>query len=189
MASVSDYMFNNLGRIGSDKIDESQKAVHNVRYANRMMADYFSDRGSNHTVQFAASYPGMNFSGIAHGNGTNAAVVDDSSKLFNGMKQSRPAEPQQLHQRIYATVPYMGRGAGNPDVESRLRTGRSVFVPKGESTVTSKSFADVALYPVDREMKKRVEDPSNTVEEAALEGWVRGGANTRESGSDPRIKK
>ena len=36
-------------------------------------------------------------------------------------------------------------------------------------------FADYALYPTDSKMEDRVTDASNTVEEAALDGWIRGG--------------
>ena len=46
MASVTDYMFNNMGRIGNDKIDQSQKNVHNTKFANHMLADYFSESTS-----------------------------------------------------------------------------------------------------------------------------------------------
>ncbi len=42
-----------------------------------------------------------------------------------------------------------------------------------------KSFFNYTQYPLDDEMKKRVNDTKNTVEESALNGWVRGGVDTR----------
>jgi len=38
-------------------------------------------------------------------------------------------------------------------------------------------------------MEKRVNDPSNTVEEAALDGWIRGGASTREMSMNEDMQK
>lgn len=188
MASVTDYLFNNLGRIGNDKIDESQRTVHNTRFANHMLSDYFSDNLSDKHVNFATKQPSVHFSGLAHGNGLSGLVIDANSKLTIQTEQQRTGEKIQLHQRAFATVPYLGRGSCNPELESKLLKGQDIFEKKSESTVTEKSFADVSLYPVDSKMKKQVEDASNTVEEAALKGWVRGGINTREAGSDPRLK-
>jgi hypothetical protein len=41
------------------------------------------------------------------------------------------------------------------------------------------SFMDYAMYPTDAMMMERINNPSYTVEEAAMNGWVRGGADTR----------
>jgi hypothetical protein len=43
-----------------------------------------------------------------------------------------------------------------------------------------KSFMSYSLYPSDNNMEERVKNPSYTVEEAALDGWVRGGASARD---------
>jgi hypothetical protein len=52
-----------------------------------------------------------------------------------------------------------------------------------------KSFMGYTLYPVDDKMKEQVDNASHTVEEAALAGWVRGGAGTREMMTDPNFSK
>jgi hypothetical protein len=38
-------------------------------------------------------------------------------------------------------------------------------------------------------MESQVKDASNTVEEAALDGWIRGGASTREMAMDEEMQK
>ena len=43
-----------------------------------------------------------------------------------------------------------------------------------------KSFTDLSTQPITGRMKQRVQNPRFNVEEAALDGWVRGGAPTRE---------
>jgi hypothetical protein len=50
------------------------------------------------------------------------------------------------------------------------------------------SFADLATQPVTGRMKKRVQNPQYNVEEAALDGWVRGGMSTRELSTNYKTK-
>jgi hypothetical protein len=38
-------------------------------------------------------------------------------------------------------------------------------------------------------MEERVKNPANTVEEAALDGWVRGGMTTRDMSTDDIMRK
>jgi hypothetical protein len=51
---------------------------------------------------------------------------------------------------------------------------------KSVGTIMSKSFMYHTLYPLDNKMETRVNDASNTVEEVAMEGWVRGGIMSRQ---------
>ena len=50
------------------------------------------------------------------------------------------------------------------------------------------SFADLSTQPVTMKMKNRVNDPKYNVEEAALDGWVRGGMHTREMNTNYKTK-
>jgi hypothetical protein len=52
-----------------------------------------------------------------------------------------------------------------------------------------KSFAPYSLYPMDSKMEDFVNDPKNTVQEAALDGWTRGGAATRDMAGDDGLVK
>jgi hypothetical protein len=60
---------------------------------------------------------------------------------------------------------------------------------KSVSTIMTKSFMNYTMYPVDSEMKNRVTDTRNTIEESALDGWVRGGVQTRELAQDGAFAK
>ena len=40
MASVSNYYFNNLGRIGEDSTDITQRTVSNTKFANYMLSNF-----------------------------------------------------------------------------------------------------------------------------------------------------
>ena len=51
------------------------------------------------------------------------------------------------------------------------------------------SFSDLSTQPVTGKMKERVVNPKYNVEEAALDGWVRGGAATRELARNNKYSK
>ena len=174
------YMFNNLGGIGADVTDNTQKNMYNTRMANYTLSNFFSETKSDSHVKFATMQPNVTFNGVNGGSGVGGGVVDYESLLQLSVEQERPLEKVQLIQRPFATVPYLGRGAGNPDIESKLQQGEIVNHQKSVSTIMEKSFMDYAMYPTDSMMNERVANPSYTVEEAAMNGWVRGGAATRE---------
>jgi hypothetical protein len=180
MASLSPYTFNNTARIGADSTDQSQRNGANTHYANYMLTDHFSSTLSDHHVQFAMQQPTMNFNGLANGNGIHNAAVDKESALKLKPTEDRPLEKLQLFSRPFVTVPYLGRGSCDPALESQLQQGEPVTEKKSVSTIMEKSFGAYSLYPTDSKMENQVKDASHTVEEAAMEGWVRGGMSTRE---------
>ena len=189
MATISSYMFNNMGRIGSDVTDQTQKNVYNTRFANHTLSNYFSQNVSDSHVHFATKQPTVMFGGTTHGFGLNGAVVDAESNLTLNVEHDRPIERIQLMQRPFLTVPYLGRGSCDPSLESQLMQGELVSDKKSVSTIMDKSFANYSLYPTDSNMETRVKNPSYTIEEAALDGWVRGGMTTRDMSSDKLMQK
>jgi hypothetical protein len=181
MASLYPYSFNNTGRIGSDATDLTQQTIANTQYANHMLTNHFSNSSSNDHVQFATQQPTMSFNGLTNGNGLNGDFVDTESILKMNSEQDRPFEKLQLFSRPFVTVPYLGRGSCNPTIESQLQQGETANEKKSVSTIMEKSFNDYFLYPTDPNMIERTTNASHLVEEAALDGWRRGGITTRES--------
>jgi hypothetical protein len=92
-------------------------------------------------------------------------------------------------ERPFLTVPYLGRGSNDPVLESQLQQGEIVSDKKSVSTIMDKSFANYSLYPLDSKMEEKVQNPKYSVEEAALNGWVRGGMATRDMSADPNMVK
>ena len=189
MASLNLYTSNNGDRIGSDSTDQTQNNLSNTKFANHMLTDHFSKVTSNEHVNFAVAQPTLSFNGLTNGNGLTGHLVDDESNLLLKTEQERALEKLQLFQRPFHTVPYLGRGSVDPGLESQLQQGELAGDKKSVSTIMEKSFADYSLYPTDDKMEDRVKDPSHTVEEVALDGWVRGGAATREMSLDEAMKQ
>jgi hypothetical protein len=189
MATISSYMFNNMDRIGNDVTDQSQKNLYNTRFGSYTLSNYFSQTASDGHVNFATNQPTINFGSTIHGAGLNGSVVDADSLLKLNMEKERAYEKLQLFQRPFLTVPYLGRGSCDPTLESQLQQGELVAEKKSVSTIMEQSFSQYALYPTDSKMEERVKNPSYTVQEAALSGWVRGGTATRDMSMDPKMQQ
>jgi hypothetical protein len=69
-----------------------------------------------------------------------------------------------------------------------LIQGELVHDKKSVSTIMEKSFSKYALFPLDSKAEEYVNNPVNTVQEAALDGWVRGGVLTRNMSNDEKFK-
>ena len=172
-------MFNNMGRMGADATDKTQQTMYNTRIANYTLSNYFSSSKSDSHVMFATMQPSVSFNGVNGGSGVGGGVVDNESLLLNQAEQERPLEKVQLMQRMFATVPYLGKGAGNADIESQLQQGDIIDHKKSTSTIMEKSFMPYSMMVTDYNMNERVSNPAYTVEEVAMDGWVRGGADAR----------
>jgi hypothetical protein len=168
----NDYMFNNLGRLGNDPEDSSQKTVYNTRFSNYMLANYFSDNQQS-PVEFSTKQPFVTIDGTWQGPGLPAKSIDmDSALTFQNQTKERPWEKLENHPRIFATVPYLGRGSADPTLENMIRAGEFTIDRKSVSTVSEASYMGYSVYPGE-ELRQEPQ------ENAALGfGW--GGIDSRE---------
>jgi hypothetical protein len=185
---LNTHPFNNASRIGLDATDNSQRNLSNSRYADYTTENHFSSKNSTSHVKFATSAPTVNFRG-AIGAGLPGDIVDKDSELLIKSEQQRPFEKLQLNQRPYATVPYLGRGSNNAAIESQLQQGQQVAERKSTSTVMESQFIDYNNYPLTKKVSDRVNNPAYSIEESALDGWVRGGLPSREIHNDSKFSK
>jgi hypothetical protein len=180
MSSTTDFMFNNLGGTRSDYVDQSERSLQNTRFSNYMLSNFSSDTiRPDDVLNFASEQPSLIMNGVSKGEGINGSIIDIDSLLTVSKEQARSLEKLTLQQRPFATVPYLGRGSCDPVMESQLLQGEEVHDKKSISTIMEKNFADHSLYVPDNNMEKRTSKSEYTVQEDALNGWVRGGVNTR----------
>jgi hypothetical protein len=165
--------FYNIDRVG---FDMTQRNTLNVRAANYITDNLFSGNLSDAHVQFATSAPNVMFKGSL-GSGLPGDAVDTDTRLVIQSGQNRSLEKLQLNQRPFLTVPYLGRGAINPDVETQLKLGQNSSEKKSVMPIVENTNNDE--YPMDDGLRERIGNPAYSVEEAALAGWVRGGKTTR----------
>lgn len=186
---MSAFAFFNNDRIGADAVDNTQRNLENNRYSGYVLSNFFAGQADAGHVDFATQQPNVMFSGVMNGPGLVGNLVDMDSLLTLKSEQERSLEKLSLNQRTFLTVPYLGRGSCDPLLEAQILQGENSQDKKSVSTIMSKSFMDYTMYPLDAEMKNRVSNTKNTIEESALDGWVRGGVQTRELAQDGAFAK
>ena len=180
---MNDYLFNNLGRIGADSTDATQRNLSNTRYANYVLYDYNGggDTRAQH-VDFAVQQPTLMFTGMAHGAGLSGSEVQVESDLFFRDRVTRSDHKLSLYSRPFVTVPYLGRGWADPSIESHLQQGQNVRDMKSVATIMENSFMSRALYPVDDIPKNDMvlhQSRGQAIDDLVMNGWVNGGVDSR----------
>jgi hypothetical protein len=130
-------------------------------------------------MEVASQNPTINFK---DGYGITECYIDDDSKLRVGRMRKNPKCPNQLFTRPYATVPYMGRGSGDSYLESQIRIGEDTVERKQCNTLAGVNIKNVDpnYMPMIDHLKNNIQNPVHIVPEVALDGWVRGGAPSRQ---------
>ena len=89
-----------------------------------------------------------------------------------------------LYERPFATVPYLGRGASHPLLESHLQQGGQVTNRKSIINLSEKSHIPYRETPLIPSLAATVTNPVNLVEGVAADGWIRGGLPSRDLSKD-----
>jgi len=113
------------------------------------------------------------------GFGVNVNRIDNESILKNQaeFKNNRCLIRNQA--RPFLSVPFMGGGRGNMDIESFLLHSEQVRQGKECGTVTEQAFDNV-FTPMVPSLKQNIQNPHNLIPEVAAAGWIRGGIPSRQ---------
>jgi hypothetical protein len=181
MSTTSNYKFNNVDRIEDDSTTLTQRTLQNDRYSNYATMNYFSNIANDEPIRFATSQPAIIPVGVM-GSGVGGNNVDGESLLLLKTDQERALGRLNLMERQFLTVPYLGRGGGDPTLESQLQQGQMIRDMKSVATISEKPYIDYQTYPIRDDLRLQITNPAYSVEELAMNGWTRGGASARENG-------
>ena len=179
MSTVSNFMFHGMARAGNDSCALSQQSIQSAKSSDYMLTQFRPGADINNALDKATSQPSVNVKGCSTV-GISGHNVDEYSKLVKGDNESRPQGRISLNQRLFATVPYLGRGCCNTDMESQLQQGDMSQNKKSANPLMEKSFSSRKNYPLLPSLEATVQNPANLVEGVAAEGWIRGGAASRD---------
>jgi hypothetical protein len=112
------------------------------------------------------------------GFGANNAEIDAESVLKNQPEFKNNRCLIRAQARPFLSVPFMGMGRGNSDVESMLLHAEQVRQGKECGTITEKGF-DGVFEPLIKTVRDNIQEPKHLVEEVAANGWIRGGIPSR----------
>ena len=167
-------------RIGNDSCGITQEDIQNQEYSNYLMKS-FAVCGMRKQIEFATNYKSMNFS-AAGGMGNQCDVggcnIDTNTNLWGVPTQAKSR--LSLVQRPFLTVPYLGRGPGDPMTETILQQPDMVTNRKSVNNSTEISYMPLQTTPLLPSIQKTISNPKYLVEGAADASWVRGGIPSRE---------
>ena len=112
------------------------------------------------------------------GFGSNNKQIDSESVLKNQPEFNNNRCNIRAQARPFLSVPYMGGGRGNAEVESLLLHSEQVRQGKECGTVTEQQF-DGVFIPLIPAVKANIQKPENLITEMASPGWIRGGLPSR----------
>ena len=178
MASIYDYTFHKNTRIGNDTCDTTQRSIQNGLSATYKLNNYFPDCPMTKTINFATSQPAVMYNG-SHQVGINGCNINQNSEL-KFTELSRQKCRLTLTPRPFLTVPYLGRGKTDTDIETQMQQGDYANNKKTVNLLSEKSYINYHQTPMISSLQSTVTNPSNLVEGVAAEGWIRGGLPSRE---------
>jgi len=170
--------FDKLTRLGDDPCGISDRDLQNNKIGSYLTQNHWEKHcGMETPIEFATSQPNV-FLGAGVGNADSCNIDNDSDMRIGGT-QTNPKCRITLQQRPFLTVPFLGKGPSNADLESKLFQGGEIRDQKSCRLSAEKSHRniDVELVP---SLKATIQNPANLVEGVAANGWIRGGLPSRE---------
>tara|TARA_B100001142_G_C14177865_1_gene594950 strand:+ start:469 stop:969 length:501 start_codon:yes stop_codon:yes gene_type:complete len=156
----------------------SQKNIQNSNAASYTLDNFRPACPMTSAIDFATSQPNVNFTG-SHQVGISGCNIAESSTLLMP-PLSRPSCKISLMERPFLTVPYLGRGMSDPELESKMMQGDDTLEKKSVSQLSEVSYENYQRVPLVPSLQATINNPSNLVEGVAEEGWIRGGVPSRE---------
>uniref|UniRef100_A0A6C0EG80 Uncharacterized protein n=1 Tax=viral metagenome TaxID=1070528 RepID=A0A6C0EG80_9ZZZZ len=183
MSHMHDYKFQNMSRIGNDLCSMNVTDKQNVNQQSYLLTNYYAqDSNMTQPIMFATSQPNVNYSGSKQV-GIGGSNIDDNTKLMQQEQVSSPCKLSLFH-RPYGTIPYLGRGRGDPVLESQIMQGETHPNRKTANPTSEVNYSQYKNYPLTPDMKTTMQDSSRVIESDATDGWVRGGLPSREMNRD-----
>ena len=173
--------FNNNHGIYDDDSDKTQRGVLNSSHANYMLNNFASH--INKSLDIATSQPYVFVNG-GNSLSNGAANVDASTTLRSGEDDGRVPERLNLKPREFNTIPFMGRGRVDADVETAMMQSGALPEKKSDIGTSEISSRPTDFYPLIPSLEETVANPKNLVEESADAGWMRGGLPSRAVGHE-----
>lgn len=175
--SVINRLFNNLAGLGNDSCDLTNRNKQNMAASSYMLENYAAYNPVNSAINLATNQPNIVVQASVYG-GTSGNNIDDSSMLQYS-KLTNTGERSIYQERLFNTVPYLGKGPANTPVESQLVLGDVTENKKSLDPNSEVSHINYAYTPLIPSVEAVVSNPANTVEGVAAEGWIRGGLPSR----------
>lgn len=178
--NIISRVFHNLTNIEDDSCNLTERDIENKNYSDYTVTNYHTC-GMQAPIQFALNEPGIFYKGGEAGfSDAGGCNIDNDSRLRNGSIQTNSKCRISLNERLFTTVPYLGRGVHKPVLESQLMQGEITNNRKECGSITEQTFTQ-QYTPLVPSLQMTIANPSNLVQEVAHKDFIRGGIDTRDN--------
>uniref|UniRef100_A0A6C0AZ80 Uncharacterized protein n=1 Tax=viral metagenome TaxID=1070528 RepID=A0A6C0AZ80_9ZZZZ len=175
--SIFNQLFDNVSRIGNDNCDLTNKNLQNTQASNYILENYQVYNPINNAFNLATNQPNVFLAG-SNGGGINRNNIDENS-ILKFAHQTKFRERVSEQERLFSTVPYLGKGPSNVVLESQIKTGDYNLNKKSTDPNSEVSHVDYSYYPLIPSIEATISNPANLVEGVAANDWVKGGVPSR----------
>ena len=176
---TSNYFFDNMTHISEDHSAKSQINIENSKANNYMLKNFYPECPMSSAIDLALKQPNVFYNG-SHQVGIDGCNIDINSELKN-TEITKPPCRINLLERPFKTVPYLGKGPYECQVESDLIQGiLNNDKKKSINPISEYSYSNYKNYPLIPQIEKTIANPKNCVESVASEDWIRGGLPSRD---------
>ncbi len=168
-----------LTRLREDKCYLEKDRETSMKPGNYQTSNYRNcDCEIPDVAELSYSFPASYYRDSYGWTSVDGCNIDNDSKLRNCDKLTNKKNINQLFQRPYLTVPYMGKGIGNVCVETKLKYNEDTYQAKPCNTL-----ADINIdryTPQIPCIKENIQKLENLIPEESDKNWVRGGQPSRQ---------
>jgi hypothetical protein len=169
--------FYSVTRIGDDNCGLTQDLLQNNSAVDYMLKNFYAaDCTMKKPIEFATSQVDVNFV-AAGGDGKTCGIggcnINESNSLAYGA-QTHPRCRISLFERPFLTVPYLGKGPFDCELESQLQQSASIANKKSVNASSEVSYIPISQTPLIPSIQRTITNPQYLVE-----SWTRGGESVR----------
>lgn len=173
-------MFNSNSRAITEQCGYTLKNRESVQICNYNLKNFSTrDCSMKNVIDFATSQPNVNYNG-SHQTGMNGCNIKQNTELLLGSLQTHPKCRLNLEPRPFKTVPYLGKGPSNCELETKMLHGNQDSHKKSVECSSEKTYIPYIHYPLIDPIKQSVTNPKHLIEETNSNDWIRGGMSTRD---------
>ena len=190
--NCSDIKINPVNRSGGTSLNDdpcylSKKYAQSIGPGSYMLQSFKNNNTNTNVKEMVINNNILNVNdgcGIPTGNQCKVDI-DSELRIKSGNVITNDKRVNQLFSRPFLTVPYMGRGSGNPCADTMLKPGEDTFQGKA----CNNKRDDPNFQPLVKCLKNNIQNPKHIITEDVKIDWVRGGIPSRQLVRDIEYKE
>ena len=168
-----------LTRLNDDKCYKELEHITNVKQGKYMTSNYRNPLCKNNNIlKTSVSQPIIIYKDGYGWTSLNGCNIDIDSKFRNSRNLTNLRFINQLEKKPISTIPYMGRGMGNINIETELQPGNTTYKTRPCNNLSG-IYID-RFVPQVPNIRSTIQNPKYIITEDSDINWIRGGQPTRQ---------